>query len=72
MQNRVLLTPAARARLIVEAFKGQTFSEPADVDRWLLRRIEATIQDAVTQATDETFCRPITDIPSEPSAPEPA
>ena len=40
------LSPEYRARLIVEAFKGQTFSEPDDVDRWLQRKITAAIKEA--------------------------
>jgi hypothetical protein len=40
------LFPEDRARLIVEAFKGQTFSEPDDVERWLQRKIIAAISDA--------------------------
>ncbi len=40
------ISPEDRARLIVEAFKGQTFSEPADVERWLQRKITAAISDA--------------------------
>ena len=44
------LSPEDRARLIVEAFKGQTFSTPEQVERWLQRKIEAAIKDAEREA----------------------
>lgn len=39
-----ILSPSDRAALIIEAFKGQTFSEADDAHEWLQRQIEKALE----------------------------
>ena len=45
-------TPEERAKRLVEAFSGQTFSETGDAEAWLERQITKAIEAAVKAALE--------------------
>jgi hypothetical protein len=49
------LSPEDRARAIIEAFKGQTFSETDDAYEWLQRQISGAIKDGIADRLSEIF-----------------